>query len=80
MLRRLIGEQITLDVVAGPGSVAWCSADPGQLEQVVINLAVNARDAMEKGGRLTLGDRQRRVALQVRRPRSESSSQGGTSC
>jgi signal transduction histidine kinase/CheY-like chemotaxis protein len=53
MLRRLIGEQITLDVVAAP-DLALVLADPGQLEQVVINLAVNARDAMEKGGRLTL--------------------------
>jgi two-component system, cell cycle sensor histidine kinase and response regulator CckA len=53
MLRRLIGEQITLDVVAAP-DLALVLADPGQLEQVVINLAVNARDAMETGGRLTL--------------------------
>jgi signal transduction histidine kinase/CheY-like chemotaxis protein len=53
MLRRLIGEQITLDVLAAP-DLALVLADPGQLEQVVINLAVNARDAMEKGGRLTL--------------------------
>jgi PAS domain S-box-containing protein len=53
MLRRLLGEQIALDVVPAQ-NLALVLADAGQLEQVVINLAVNARDAMEEGGRLTL--------------------------
>ncbi len=53
MLHRLIGEEIELVTAldAGPGRVL---IDPGQLEQVVVNLAVNARDAMPRGGRLTI--------------------------
>jgi signal transduction histidine kinase/ActR/RegA family two-component response regulator len=53
MLRRVIGEDIDLQTVthASPGLV---QADPGQLEQVIMNLVVNARDAMPRGGRMTL--------------------------
>jgi CheY-like chemotaxis protein len=53
MLRRLIGENITLEFKAA-GQPLWISADSGMIEQVVINLVVNARDAMPKGGRITL--------------------------
>jgi PAS domain S-box-containing protein len=53
MLRRVLGEQIEL-VVAAPERAVWLCADPGQLEQVVVNLAVNARDAMPRGGSLRL--------------------------
>jgi PAS domain S-box-containing protein len=53
MLTRVIGEDIDLVMVPGTtlGSV---KADPSQIEQVIMNLAVNARDAMPKGGKLTI--------------------------
>ena len=53
MLRRLLPENIAIDLSCGP-DLASVSADPGQLEQVIVNLCVNARDAMEHGGRLTI--------------------------
>ena len=53
LLRRLIGENIELKVVHGR-DLGHIKVDQGQLEQVIINLAVNARDAMPSGGTLTI--------------------------
>ncbi|MGZ4733364.1 MAG: PAS domain S-box protein [Terriglobales bacterium] len=53
MLRRLIGDDVEILTVPGR-DLGAVKADPGQIEQVIMNLAVNARDAMPSGGQLTL--------------------------
>jgi two-component system cell cycle sensor histidine kinase/response regulator CckA len=53
MLKRVIGEDIELRTVAG-SNLGLVKVDPGQIEQVIMNLAVNARDAMPAGGRLSI--------------------------
>jgi len=60
MLGRLIGEDVEL--LTRPARDLWhVRADPGQLQQVIVNLAVNARDAMPEGGRLTIETRNAKV-------------------
>src|SRR5581483_4047457 len=53
MLRQTLGEDISIETALAPE--LWCAgADPSRLEDAILNLAVNARDAMPKGGRLLL--------------------------
>ncbi len=65
MLRRLIGEDIELVTILASESL-HVRVDVGQIEQVIMNLAVNARDAMPGGGRLTLRDRSREAGREHR--------------
>lgn len=53
MLHRLIGEDVQL-ITGGGAGLGVVKADPGQIEQVLLNLVVNARDAMPKGGSISI--------------------------
>ncbi|OLC07756.1 MAG: hypothetical protein AUH42_02935 [Gemmatimonadetes bacterium 13_1_40CM_70_11] len=74
LLRRLLGEDVELRAVLAP-DLATVKADSSQLEQVVLNLAVNARDAMPNGGKLTIETQN--VELDVAYARGHVSSQPG---
>ena len=58
LLRRVIGEDVELRLDLDPG-VQPVRVDPGQIEQVMMNLAINARDAMPNGGHLSVQTRVR---------------------
>jgi len=64
LLRRLIGAQIRLEMIHGR-DVGLVKVDQGQLEQVIINLVVNARDAMPKGGVVTIRTRNHKQEMRV---------------
>jgi two-component system cell cycle sensor histidine kinase/response regulator CckA len=65
LVRRLIGEHIELDMIHGR-DLGTVMVDQGQLEQVIINMAVNARDAMPDGGKLTIQTFNRVLDVEVR--------------
>ena len=79
LLARLIGEDVDLAIDLAP-SLHPIAADSGQLEQVIVNLAVNARDAMPAGGRLADRDGERRASASCRRRGNLRSIRASTPC
>jgi CheY-like chemotaxis protein len=67
MLRRLLGENIGV-VLKCSSDNGWVNADPGMMEQVVMNLCINARDAMPQGGRLEVGTTKVEIKSQPANP------------
>lgn len=67
MLRRIVGEDVAIDTELA-GDAGLVRVDVGQLEQVITNLAVNARDAMPRGGRITVSTSRERLAYNVASP------------
>jgi two-component system cell cycle sensor histidine kinase/response regulator CckA len=72
LLRRLIGAQIRLEMIHGR-DVGLVKVDQGQLEQVIINLVVNARDAMPNGGTVTIRTRNHKQEMHVMRGQDDMS-------
>jgi two-component system cell cycle sensor histidine kinase/response regulator CckA len=70
LLHRLLGESVDLKFVHGR-DLGKVRVDQGQLEQVIINLAVNARDAMPRGGKLTIGTRNCSLLSEIDRAHAE---------
>lgn len=70
LLRRLIGENIQLNLVHGR-ELGMVKADQGQIEQVIINMAVNARDAMPSGGKLSITTSNMTLRAPLRREAEE---------
>ena len=66
LLRRLIGENIALEISHGDG-VDLIRTDPGQFDQVIINLVVNARDAMKRGGTVSITTQKVRIENSIQR-------------
>src|SRR6266571_2492103 len=69
LLRRMLGEDIALDLLLDP-NLGWVKVDRGQLHQIVLNLAGNARDAMPQGGRLAIETRNLCVARGSGKPQA----------
>jgi len=77
MLRRIIGEHIQL--ITRPGSdLGWTKADPTQLEQVILNLVVNARDAMPHGGKLIIETANAEFDADVESETADGEASGGS--
>ena len=71
MLRRLLGENVEV-MFQGYSGAIWARADAGMMGQVVMNLCINARDAMPKGGRITLATTMVEIEVQRAKPHPDS--------